>query len=120
ATVALDDTFTPCLVLEDYKRENLVVLHQGEGWRVSGVFDLMEVHFGDGEADLSRQYAMYLQEEAHLARVFLQGYLSQMTPRPGFLRRFPVYILLDRALIWVFMHLRSHHCSGVELAYRDR
>jgi len=119
AKVALDDTFTPCLVLEDYKRENLVVLHQGEGWRVSGVFDLMEAHFGDGEADLSRQYAMYLQEEPHLARVFLQGYLSQTTPRPGFIRRFPVYMLLDRAIIWEFVHRRDPQWWDGERTFRD-
>lgn len=103
AQEALDDTFEPCLVMEDYKRENLVVTQHGEQWRVSGVFDLMGAYVGDGEADLSRQYAMYLDEEPQLAREFLRGYLSQTSPRPGFAKRFPIYMLLDRAIIWAFV-----------------
>jgi len=100
---ALDDTYSPCIVLEDYRRENLVVQNDNGKWRVSGVFDLMEAHFGDGEADLSRQYAVYLDEDPRLGHAFLQGYLSEVTPRPGFSQRFPVYMLLDRAIIWEFV-----------------
>ena len=99
---ALDDRFEPCLVLQDYKRSNVTVQRQGAGWQVSGVFDLMEAHFGDGEADLSRLFAVYLEEDRQLARAFLQGYLSQTIPRPGFAKRFPIYILLDRAMVWEF------------------
>ena len=102
ANDALDDRFEPCLVLQDYKRSNVTVQRQGAKWQVSGVFDLMEAHFGDGEADLSRLFAVYLEEDRQLARAFLQGYLSQTTPRPGFARRFPVYMLLDRAMVWEF------------------
>jgi hygromycin-B 7''-O-kinase len=54
---ALDDTFEPCLLMEDYKEDNVVVIQQEEKWRISGVFDLMQLHFGDGEADLSRPIA---------------------------------------------------------------
>ncbi len=82
AKAALDEPCDPCLVLEDYKRANLVVLQQDERWQVSGVFDLMGAHFGDGEADLSRQYAAYLEEDPQLAQAFLQGYLRQTDPSP--------------------------------------
>lgn len=109
AEAALDDMFAPSLVLEDYKEANVVVLQQGDGWRVSGVFDLMGAYFGDGEADLSRQYAEYLEDDPSLAQAFLHGYLSQTTPRPGFVRRFPVYMLLDRAMTWHFFH---RHVAG--------
>ncbi len=102
AREALDDRFEPCLVMQDYKRSNVTVQQQGARWQVSGVFDLMEASFGDGEADLSRLFAVYLEEDRQLARAFLQGYLSQTTPRPGFARRFPVYMLLDRAIVWGF------------------
>ncbi len=102
ANDALDDLFEPCLVMQDYKRSNLVVQQQGTRWQVSGVFDLIESYFGDGETDLSRLFAVYLEEDWQLARAFLQGYLSQTTPRPGFARRFPVYMLLDRAIVWGF------------------
>jgi hygromycin-B 7''-O-kinase len=102
ANDALDDRFEPCLVMQDYKRSNVTVQQQGARWQVSGVFDLMEAHFGDGEADLSRLYAVYMEEDRQLARAFLQGYLNQRTPRPGFTRRFAVYMLLDRAIAWEF------------------
>lgn len=88
--------------MQDYKRSNLVVQQQGTRWQVSGVFDLIESYFGDGETDLSRLFAVYLVKDWQLARAFLQGYLSQTTPRPGFARRFPVYMLLDRAIVWGF------------------
>ncbi len=115
----IDDTFTPCLVLEDYKRENLVVLQESSGWRVSGVFDLMGAYFGDGEADLSRQYAIYLDEEPRLAHIFLQGYLSKITPRPGFVKRFPVYMLLDRAIIWEFLQRHEPTWWDKSQTFRD-
>jgi hygromycin-B 7''-O-kinase len=119
AKAVLDDTFVPCLVLEDYKRENLVVLQQGEGWRVSGIFDLMEAHFGDGEADLSRQYASYLEEDPQLAQAFLQGYTSQTTPRPGFAKRFSVYMLLDRAIIWGYAHRHEPQWLNGDQTFRE-
>jgi hygromycin-B 7''-O-kinase len=119
ANAALDDTFAPCLVLEDYKRENLVVLQEGEGWRVSGVFDLMQAQFGDGEADLSRQYALYLEEDPQLAQAFLEGFLSKTTPRPGFARRFSVYMLLDRAIIWEYVHRHKPQWGIGDQTFRD-
>jgi len=51
--------------------------------------------------------------------VFLQGYLSQTTPRPGFIRRFPVYMLLDRAIIWEFVHRRDPQWWDGERTFRD-
>jgi hygromycin-B 7''-O-kinase len=69
---------------------------------VSGVFDLMEAHFGDGEADLARPIAEYLNEDAALAGTFFAAYRAHKPLRPGFARRFPVYMLLDRAILWSF------------------
>src|SRR6185436_2497727 len=54
--------YQPGLVLEDYKEPNVVVMQDETGWQVSGVFDLMSAHFGDGEADLARQVGSYLRE----------------------------------------------------------
>jgi hygromycin-B 7''-O-kinase len=92
---ALDASFTPTIVMQDYKEGNIVVEQAGDGWRVSGVFDLMQLHFGDGEADLSRQTAAYLDEDLDLARAFLHAYLDLCPPRPGFTARFPLYMLDD-------------------------
>lgn len=91
---ALNEAFEPCLVLEDYKSENLVVLQQGDEWKVSGIFDLM-------------------------AQVLLQSYLNQTSPRPGFMQRFPVYMLLDRAIIWEFIHRHEPHWWDGKHTLRD-
>jgi hygromycin-B 7''-O-kinase len=101
---ALDVAFEPCLVMADYKRDNLVVSHDAWTWRVTGVFDFMQVYFADGEADLSRATAMYLEEEPALARVFVQAYLGAQPARPGFARRYPLYMLDDRLILWVYFH----------------
>lgn len=99
---ALDDAFEPCLLMEDYKEGNLVVTQHDERWQVSGVFDLMTAHFGDGEADLSRQIGEYLDEDPQLARAFFDAYRQYKPLRPGFAKRFPIYMLLDRAILWDF------------------
>ncbi|MDN3352029.1 phosphotransferase [Actinomadura sp. DC4] len=99
---ALAEPFRPCLVMEDYKEGNLVVAQDGGRWRVSGVFDLAESYFGDGEADLARTVCSYLDEDPDLARAFLDAYVTAHPPRAGFAERTTAYLLLDRALLWEF------------------
>jgi len=94
----------PCIVMEDYTTRNVVVERVGRGWRVSGVFDLMTPYVGDGEADLSRQIAMYWDDEPACARAFLRSYLRHRPPRQGFGARFPIYMLDDRLIIWTWAH----------------
>jgi aminoglycoside phosphotransferase (APT) family kinase protein len=94
----------PCIVMEDYTTHNVVVERAERGWRVSGVFDLMTPYFGDGEADLSRQVAMYWDDEPACARTFLRSYLGRRPPRRGFGARFPIYMLDDRLIIWTWAH----------------
>jgi hygromycin-B 7''-O-kinase len=117
---ALDDTFEPAIVIQDYKRENLVVTKNRDRWQVSGVFDLMDAHFGDGEASLSRQYAIYMDtdRDVELAREFLHGYLARNTPRPGFAKRFPIYMLLDRAIIWAFVQRHDRAAWDKQQTFR--
>lgn len=103
AQPALAEPLEPCFVMEDYKEGNTVVERAGDGWRVSGVFDLMTAHMGDGEADLSRPTAIYLDADPALAASFLAAYKEQTTLRPGFAARFPVYMLYDRIIIWEYL-----------------
>ena len=119
AQKVLDETFEPCFVMEDYKEGNLVVTQHDEGWQVSGVFDLMEGYFGDGEVDLSRPIAEYLNEDSQLAREFLHAYQSQKPLRPGFAKCFPVYMLLDRAILWAFFQSRGWRWWDEEWTFRD-
>src|SRR5207253_2097824 len=103
AEVALRESFVPCFVMEDYKEQNAVFRKTATGWEVSGVFDLMQCHFRDGEADLSRTAAAYLDESPSLAAEFLRAYLSLKPPRHGFRERFAIYMLLDRMIIWEYV-----------------
>lgn len=94
--------FQPVFLMQDYKESNVVVEHKDERWQVSGVFDLTHAHFGDGEADLARSIAVYLDENPALAREYLQAYMNERPPRAGFARRFPIYMLDDRLQAWAF------------------
>jgi len=99
--------FEPCFVMQDYKEGNAVAECRDGVWHISGVFDYMEPYFGDGETDLSRQVAVYADEDLELARTFVRAYMEQLHAcnrplRPGFAERFPIYMLLDRLIIWQF------------------
>lgn len=99
---ALDVAYQPCVVMEDYQPGNVTVLREGGRWRVGGVFDLMTLSFGDGEADLARLGRMYVYEDPRLAGAFIGAYLARRPPRPSFALRFPLYLLHDSLIIWLF------------------
>jgi len=109
---ALGEPFGPCFVMEDYKEGNVVFRRGGGGWEVSGVFDLMGCYFGDGEADLSRTAAEYFDEAPEFAGEFIRTYLRLRTPRPGFSARFPLYMLLDRLIIWEYLVRQEPQTAG--------
>jgi hygromycin-B 7''-O-kinase len=102
--------YQSCLVLEDYKEPNVVVTHGQTGWQVSGLFDFMTAHFGDGEADLTRQSGTYLREMPELADEFVQFYLDHKVVQPGFGKRQQLYMLYDSLLIWSFW---QGHAGGL-------
>lgn len=103
ARAALGAPFQAGVVMRDYREGNTVMSRTPDGWRVSGVFDLMEASFGDREMDLSRQTAAYFDEEPDLARTFLATYLEQRPSNRGFKDRFPVYMLRDRLIVWEYL-----------------
>ena len=102
--------YQPCLVLEDYKEPNVVVTQDEAEWQVSGVFDFMTAHFGDGEADLARQVGTYLRETPELADEFVQVYLQGKVVQPGFSERQQLYMLYDSLIIWSFW---QGHAGGL-------
>lgn len=119
AAAALDLAFIPSLVLEDFKPGNVLVSPQNGSWQVTGLFDLMEAHFGDGEADLPRMFCTYLDHDPALAELFLGDYLARRRPRPGFAERFPAYLLLDRALLWFFFQHQRLRFWPEHWTFRD-
>jgi len=102
--------YQPCLVLEDYKEPNVVVMQDETRWQVSGVFDFMTAHFGDGEADLARQVGTYLRETQELADEFVQFYLNNKVVQQGFAERQQLYMLYDSLIIWSFW---QGHAGGL-------
>lgn len=103
---ALEEPCEPCVVMEDYHTGNVTVVREGAGddtrWRIGGVFDLMTLSFGDGEADLARQGRLYVYQEQSLAAAFFGAYLARRPPRAGFPHRFPIYLLRDSLILWTF------------------
>ena len=93
--------------MNDYKEQNTVVTRSGTGWRVTGVFDLMEGFFGNGEMDLARPVAGYLEKDPLLAQTFLATYLDRAPARPGLRERFAVYLLRDRLIVWEYFQRRE-------------
>lgn len=104
AQAALAVGFQPCFVMNDYNPGNLLVDRVQGAWQVTGLFDLMEYYCGDGEADLMRVIAIYLEEgQQHyvqLAQAFTRAYLTERPARPGFAERYELYMLRDRLIAW--------------------
>ncbi|HEV2650248.1 MAG TPA: hypothetical protein VGU69_03240, partial [Rhizomicrobium sp.] len=71
-------------------------------WRVAGLFDLHESHFGDGAFDLVRQASSYLDTDPHLAKVFVDAYRARAPVDPSIAERMPLHIVNDRMKIWQF------------------
>jgi aminoglycoside phosphotransferase (APT) family kinase protein len=92
------NTYVHC----DYKLNNLTVSRDGNGWRVTGLFDLHEARFGDGVLDLVRQTCSYLDTEPPLARVFVDTYFSRVTGDPQIKELLPLYLINDRMKFWTF------------------
>jgi len=93
AVPVLHLAYEPCVVLADYGEHNSVVMHANEEWFVSGIFDLMTAHFGDGQADLSLQVTTYLNENEALADAFVTEYLRLKPKQPGFVEHQQLYML---------------------------
>jgi hygromycin-B 7''-O-kinase len=116
---ALRVPFTPCFVMGDYQHGNVVFDDSSGRWRVSGLFDLMTAHFGDGECDLSRPIAGYLDEDPALAREFIQKYRAMSPPRAGFPERFRIYMLLERLTIWDYVQRHETQAARKMGSFRD-
>lgn len=99
---ALDEPFEACFVHHDWKPNNALAEQVGGTWRVTGVVDLMEGYFGDGEEDLVRTIGQLAQlGRTHVAR-FTEAYGAARPLRPGFAERYRIYQLVDRLVYWQY------------------
>jgi aminoglycoside phosphotransferase (APT) family kinase protein len=101
AASALESPFQPCVVHSDFGEHNVVMLRE-DGWRVSGVFDWMTAHVGDGAADLSMSVTMYLNRDVALADGFVQTYLEYRPLPPGFVDLQRFYMLNLMLSMWEY------------------
>lgn len=106
--------YRPCIVLADYGEHNTVVMHTDGRWRISGLFDLMTAHFGDGQADLSLQVTTYLNENEPLADVFVTEYLSLKPMQPGFVEHQQLYMLDLTLSFWRYWQRNEGGIPGRE------
>lgn len=116
---ALNDTFQPCFVDHDYKEANVVVTLADDKWTISGVFDLMNAHFGDGEAGLARLMFMYIIEDRRLAEAYIQAYVQNRPPRPGFKERYVLYMLDNCLMLWSYFQSTQPGWLDKTLRFRD-
>lgn len=123
AEPALSLDFAPCFVMNDYNPGNILVSHVHGTWQVTGLFDLMEYYFGDGEADLARLIAIYLDREpqdgARLAQAFGAAYLAARPAREGFAERYRLYMLRDRAIVWEYGTRPENNWFPTSPSFRD-
>jgi len=102
AVPAFEATFQPCVVHADFGEHNVVLERSEGGWRVSGVFDWMTAHVGDGAADLSMSVTMYLNRDVALADGFVQTYLEHRPLPPGFVELQRLYMLSLKLSMWEY------------------
>ena len=123
AQTALAADFQPCFVMNDYNPNNVVVDYVDGEWRVTGLFDLMEYYFGDGEADLTRLLAAHLEAgRPHgiaLARAFSKAYLESRPARPGLAERFKLFMVRDRLIVWEYGTRPELNWFPEEGSFRD-
>jgi hygromycin-B 7''-O-kinase len=108
--------FTPCVVHADYGEHNTVLSRTGEGWQVSGVFDLMTAHFGDGNWDLSGPVLGYLKRDRALADAYVDEYLRLRPPSVGFVALQRLYMVDLQLSLWRYW---QRHESGMPADMAD-
>jgi aminoglycoside phosphotransferase (APT) family kinase protein len=99
---ALDEPFEPCWVHHDWKPNNVLAEEHSGAWRVTGVLDLMEGYFGDGEEDLVRSIGQLAAIDRDRVAPFTAAYRAVHPLRAGFAERYRIYQLVDRLVYWQY------------------
>lgn len=97
-----ESPFQPCVAHSDFGEHNVVLKRSEDGWRVSGVFDWMTAHVGDGAADLSLSVTMYLGRDSTLADAFVSEYLGHKPLPSGFVDLQRLYMLNLKLSFWEY------------------
>jgi hygromycin-B 7''-O-kinase len=102
AAPAFESPFQPCVVHADFGEHNVVLERTEDDWQVSGVFDWMTAHVGDGGADLSLSVAMYLERDIALTDAFVSEYLEHRPMPVGFVELQRLYMLNLKLSFWEY------------------
>jgi hygromycin-B 7''-O-kinase len=97
---ALAEPFEPVLVHHDFQQSNLNLDESGAGFTATGVFDLFESYFGDGEEDLIRMLQNVQTDDER--RAFADAYTAHRPLRPGAAERLTLYALADFLVVWEY------------------
>ncbi len=116
------DNFIPTFHMQDFKPGNMVTCKTNGKWQITGIFDFMEVSFGHPEADLSRMFAIYLDNDRldlfyTLIYSYLQGKDSEYINR--LVKRFPLFMFHDRLLIWEWAQRSGKAWWDKELHFKE-
>ncbi len=106
--------YVPCIVLGDYGEHNTVAMETEGEWHISGVFDLMTAHFGDGKSDLSLPVTDYLNRNESLADAFVAEYLRLKPMQPGFVEYQQLYMLNLKLSFWRYWQRNNDGMPGEE------
>jgi len=93
------------VVHEDFNRNNMVATFDGGEVTITGLVDLMTCHYGDGLADLARQFSIFLDEPEGepLARRFVHTYLSRTGSwGQDVHQRGLLYLIDERMIAWSY------------------
>ena len=99
------------LVHEDFSRNNMTGTIDGDVVTITGLVDLMTSHYGDGLADLARQFSMFLLEPEgeSLAQTFVHAYLARSgISGPDVRQRGLLYLLDERLIVWEYAARPGH------------
>lgn len=99
---ALAEPFEACWVHHDWKPNNVLCEGHGAELRATGVVDLMEGYFGDGEEDLVRCVGIFARADRACIERFTRAYRARWPLRPGFGERYRIYQLIDCLVFWQF------------------
>ncbi len=92
----------PSMTMQDFKDQNMVGIRTEAGWRVSGLFDLGGLHFGDPAMGFCRQLAQFQTREGGdvLSRSFVESAIDHGMDASHLVQRVMGFAILERLSIW--------------------
>lgn len=100
ADAAVTHSATAVYAHNDYHLGNVLLDRAPDGWRVSGVVDLMTSCFGDPAADLVRQSCGWMDVAPECAVAFLTAYRAAGGVAAPSRARLAALALYERLMIW--------------------